>query len=52
LATRPDLAFHRENLLAVCSACHARLEREVRSNPPEATQAPPRASCDVWTPFG
>jgi 5-methylcytosine-specific restriction protein A len=52
LTTRPDLAFERDNLMAVCNACHARLEREVRRNPPETPQTPPRASCDVWTPFG
>ena len=30
LATHPELAFHADNLMSVCTACHARLEREVR----------------------
>jgi len=52
LASRPELAFHRSNLLTVCSACHARLEREVRRNPSETPKAPPEQSSREWTPFG
>ena len=30
LATHPELAFHADNLMSVCAACHARLEGEAR----------------------
>jgi len=52
LAERPDLAFHRENLMAVCNGCHARIEREVRSTPPDERQTPHKPSSEQWTPFG
>ena len=52
LTTRPDLAFHRENLMAVCSGCHARLEREVRSSATDDDQASPERSSREWRPFG
>jgi predicted HNH restriction endonuclease len=52
LAERPDLAFHRDNLQALCTACHARIEREVRRNPSESPKAPPEASSNDWKPFG
>ena len=30
LATHPDLAFHADNLMSVCTVCHAKLEAQVR----------------------
>ena len=30
LATRPDLAFHLDNLMSVCVRCHAKIEAQVR----------------------
>ena len=31
LATNPGLAYDMDNLMSVCTRCHARIEREVRS---------------------
>lgn len=52
LIDRPDLWNNRDNLLAVCTACHARLEREVRSSPKDEPKAPPPQSSREWRPFG
>ena len=30
LATHPDLAFHADNLMSLCTACHARIEVSAR----------------------
>jgi len=32
LITNPELAFHFDNLLSVCTGCHARLEAQVRKD--------------------
>ena len=40
LIDRPELAFHASNLMSVCTACHARLEREHR----KAVAGDPRPS--------
>jgi 5-methylcytosine-specific restriction endonuclease McrA len=52
LGTHPELAYHAENLLAVCTACHAKIEREARRYPIQKPIAPPEPSSNDWRPFG
>ena len=47
LAEHPELAYDFDNLCALCSTCHARIEREVRSSTGDAPtpckpSSPPR----------
>lgn len=62
LAEHPELAFHADNLQALCTACHARIEREHRAGAardPEpsrrkagGTSQPPQGEDQNFSPFG
>ena len=51
LTEHPDLAFTWSNLMAVCTRCHSRLEREVKTRRNNG-ETPPDPPQDEWCPFG
>ena len=51
LATRPDLAFHSDNLQPLCTRCHARIERQVRAMA-ASDESPAPAPPQQFNPFG